>query len=159
MELLTNRIRQYLDENEVKYQCLPHRRDFTARVAAHDCHVDPQTFAKAVVLEADGKQLLAALPADYEIDLPRLKRELGAQHIGLIPESQMSELFPDCEMGAFPVLGNLYGLPVYVAPPLSEQQDITFNAGTHEEAISMPYADFERLVQPTVLSFACPAAE
>lgn len=157
MELLTNRIRQHLDQEGVKYQCLHHKRDFTARGAAHDCHVDPGTFAKAVLLEADGKSLLAALPADYEIDLPQLKQELGVQHIGLVPESEMSKRFPDCEMGAFPVLGNLYHLPVYVAPPLNEQEHITFNAGTHEEAIRMPYADFERLVKPTVLTFACPA--
>ena len=53
-------------------------------------------------------------------------------------------------MGAAPPFGSLYDLPVYVSSALAEDEHITFNAGTHEDAVRMRYADFARLVQPRV---------
>lgn len=156
MEMITNRIRQYLDQNDVQYTCLHHQRDYTARQTAHDCHLKPGDFAKVVGLNVDGRQILAVLPADHYIDLPRFKQQLGAGSIELLSEHAMSSFFPDCEVGACPPLGNLYGLSVYVAPSLTRDETITFNAGSHEEAIQVRYKDFDRLVRPAVLDFAFP---
>lgn len=157
MQLLTNRIVQHLDQKHVAYERLDHKRDYTAKQAARDCHLKPCCFAKVVGIEADGRHLLAVLPADHFVDLPRLQRLLGVNRIAMLPESALATFFPDCEVGAFPPLGNLYGLQVYVAPPLPQQEKITFNAGTHEQAIRMAYRDFDLMVRPTVLDFASPA--
>lgn len=156
MTTLNNRALKYLDEHDVIYTRLNHRRDITARQTAHDCQLKPGDFAKVVGVQADGRQLLAVLPADHFIDLPRLKWQLGVEQIGLLSESAMATFFPDCEVGACPPLGNLYGLPVYIEPALTERETITFNAGTHEDAIQMPYAAFDRLVRPTVMAFSFP---
>ena len=53
-----------------------------------------------------------------------------------------------------PPFGNLYGLEVLVDPSLAEDDEIAFNAGNHREMIRMPYAEFERLVQPRLVPFA-----
>jgi Ala-tRNA(Pro) deacylase len=45
-------------------------------------------------------------------------------------------------------------LPVYVAPGLAAEEEIAFNAGTHHEVIVMAFADYVRLVHPTILDFA-----
>lgn len=159
MGFLTNRIRQYLDQNDIAYTRLSHRRDYTARQTAHDCHLKASEFAKVVLLNADDRQILAVLPADHYVDLPRFKGLIGAGHIELLPEDAMASFFPDCEAGACPPLGNLYGLSVYVAPSLTKKQTITFNAGTHEEAIQMAYSDFEQLTRPIVMDFADPSVD
>ncbi len=159
MQLLTNRIRQYLDQNDIPYKRIPHRRDVTARQTAADCHLKPGDFAKVVGLNSDGAQILAVLPADHYIDVPRFKDLLGAGHLELLHEDAMATFFPDCETGACPPLGNLYGLTVYVAPILSKHEMITFNAGTHEEAIQMSYAEFKKLVQPIEMDFAFPSVD
>ena len=156
MALLTNRVRQYLDDHDIAYVPLKHRQDYTARQTAHDCQLKPDDFAKVVGVEADGRHVLLVLPADHFIDLPRLKWQLGVNRIGLLPENAMATFFPDCEVGACPPLGNLYGLPVYIAPALTERETIVFNAGTHEDAIQMSYAAFDRMVRPTVLDFTFP---
>ena len=52
-----------------------------------------------------------------------------------------------------PPFGNLYGMDVYMAPELTEEEEIAFNAGSHTELIKMAYKDFERLVKPKVMSF------
>ena len=61
--------------------------------------------------------------------------------------------FPDCDLGAMPPFGNLYGLDVYVADSLAEDEEIAFNAGSFTELVRMDYRDFERLVRPKVLRF------
>ena len=52
-----------------------------------------------------------------------------------------------------PPFGNLYGMDVYAAESLSENDEIAFNAGLHEEIIKLSFRDFERLVQPRVMAF------
>jgi len=156
MELITNRILQHLDHMKIPYERINHRRDYTARQTASDCSMKPACFAKVVVVEADGRKLLSVLPADHALDLGRFERLLGCDRISLLPESSLMTYFPDCELGALPALGNLYGLPVYVSPELTRQEKIAFNAGTHEQAIRMNYKDFDRMVRPTVIDFSYP---
>lgn len=53
-----------------------------------------------------------------------------------------------------PPLGPLYGQRVFVDRQLTSDSEITFNAGSHRDAIRMPYGEFERLARPTVAAFA-----
>jgi Ala-tRNA(Pro) deacylase len=71
--------------------------------------------------------------------------------VELASEEEFAGRFTDCEVGAEPPLGNIYGMPVYVDLSLREDPEIVFNAGRHDEAIRMRYADFERLVRPAAL--------
>ena len=68
----------------------------------------------------------------------------------LASEEDFKDRFPECEVGAMPPFGNIYGMDVYVAASLAEDEEIAFNAGTHTELIRLDYQDFERLVQPRV---------
>ncbi|MEN6321411.1 MAG: YbaK/EbsC family protein, partial [Syntrophaceae bacterium] len=61
------------------------------------------------------------------------------------------DIFPDCEVGAMPPFGNLYGMDVYVDQHLTEDKEIVFNAGSHSELVRMAYEDFARLVKPKVI--------
>ncbi len=96
---------------------------------------------------------MAVLPANRKILLHELEDELGAEEVRFASEEEFRGRFPDCETGAMPPFGNLYGLPVYVAPGLEFGGEITFNAGSHTEVIQMPYRDFERIVHPHHASF------
>ena len=156
MPLSTTRLVQYLDKQEVPYERRRHPRDETAEQAARDCQACPSQFAKAIAINADGSQLLAVLPADHHIDLSKLQKHLGASQIELLPEQDLVKFFPDCELGAIPALGNLYGMSVYITPVLTEQQMIVFHAGSHQEVIEMPYTSYERLVKPIVADFSSP---
>ena len=146
--MASQRLTDSLREERVDYEVLPHRQDVTASETAQDTHTPGRAFAKSVVLEADGHQALAVLPSTKQLDLQRAKTVLEAELVTLADESKMKELFPDCEVGAEPPFGNLYGLPVYVDSALAENETITFNGGRHDEAIRLRYADFERLVNP-----------
>jgi Ala-tRNA(Pro) deacylase len=97
---------------------------------------------------------MVVVPANRKVMLPELREMLGSDTVELATEAEFRERFPDCEAGAMPPFGNLYGLPVYIAKSLAEQKEIAFNAGTHDEIITMRYADFASLVIPTVLEVA-----
>ena len=59
-------------------------------------------------------------------------------------------MFLDCELGAMPPFGNLYGMEVYSDEYLTEDEEIVFSTGSHAELICLSYRDFESLVHPTV---------
>jgi Ala-tRNA(Pro) deacylase len=109
--------------------------------------------AKTVIVELDGVTAMAVLPANKKVVLQDLRELTGSDRVKFASEPDFYKKFPDCEGGAMPPFGNLYGMDVYVAESLAQNDEIAFNAGSHTEAIKMSYADFERLVQPKVLSF------
>ncbi len=91
------------------------------------------------------------VPANREVNLEMLRLATGAGSAELAQEREFRGDFPECEDGAMPPFGNLYGLEVYVEPHLAEDALIAFNAGTHTELIRMAYRDFERLAHPKLV--------
>lgn len=149
-----NKLKKYLDENGVKYLTIKHSSAFTAQEIASSAHVSGKEFAKTVMINIGDKMAMAVLPASYRIDFEKLKEIFGKQKVELATEAEFKYRFPDCEVGAMPPFGNLYDMEVFVAETLAEDENITFNAGTHSEVIKMKYADFEHLVKPRVFKFS-----
>lgn len=151
------RLENYLRENGVAYQTQHHPLAYTAQEIAASEHVPGKLFAKVVMARADDKMLMVVAPATHRVDLAAVAREVGAREARLAREEEFQQSFPDCEVGAMPPFGNLYGVPVFVDESLSEDAYIVFQAGTHTDTMSMRYADYARLVQPKVGRFAHPA--
>jgi len=145
------RLKQFLDENGVKYVTITHSPAYTAAEIAHSAHIPGKDLAKTVIVALDGKMTMAVLPANCQIDFDRLKKASGASKAQLAAEGKFQDAFPGCELGAMPPFGNLYGIDVLVAKPLSENEEIAFNAESHTELIKLAYKDFERLVSPKVV--------
>jgi Ala-tRNA(Pro) deacylase len=147
-------ILDYLDSQNVSYECVPHAQAFAAQEVAQTLHVSGKRFAKVVVLDADGRLLMAILPASHRLHLHELKEKLGVKCLEMVPEGDLAKFCPDCELGALPPFGHLYGMDVWVDRALSESEEIMFNAGSHTDAIRMKYSDFAKLAMPQVARFA-----
>jgi Ala-tRNA(Pro) deacylase len=152
--MLSPRLHSYLDQQHAPYSTLTHERTVTAQETANCAHIGNRHFAKTVMLRVDGELAMMVMPAAYRVDLTRLSRALGGRVVELAQESDFRDAFPDCELGAMPPFGNLYGMPVYVDARLAEQPEIAFNAGSHTDVVRMSYAEFERLAQPELLWMA-----
>lgn len=148
------KLREFLDAHGVKYTIIVHSPAFTAQEIAASAHISGRELAKTVAIKIDGRLAMAVLPASQRIDFERLQEAFSARQVELAREDEFASQFPDCEIGAMPPFGNLYGLEVVVAAALAEDEEIAFNAGTHRELIRMAYADFARLVQPKVVDFS-----
>ncbi len=144
------KLKQFLDANRVPYASIKHYEAFTAQEIAAAAHVRGRELAKTVMAKIDGTMAMAVLPAPKKLDVESLKDVARATTVELATEREFKDLFGDCEPGAMPPFGNLYGLKVYVDASLADDEHIAFNAGTHDELIQMPYRDFQRLVQPVI---------
>lgn len=145
------RILKHLDREGVPYNVISHPPAFSAQKIAAAAHVRGREMAKSVMVKIDGKLTMCVLPADRVLDLEHLRLATGADAAELATEAEFKDRFPDCEGGAMPPFGNLYGLPVFVSDALAVLEHVAFNAGNHREIIRLRYADFVRLVQPRVL--------
>jgi Ala-tRNA(Pro) deacylase len=150
---ISRTLKDYLDREHVHYDILPHREAYRARVIAEVLQTPAKEIAKVVVVKVEDRFVMTVLPAGWNVDLHRLREVFVTQHVRLATEDQLKELFPDCEVGAMPPFGILYGLPVYVDRALTEDEYIVFEAGSHSEAIRMRYWDFAALVFPVVEEF------
>jgi len=148
------KLREYLDNNKIKYVIISHSSAFTSQEIAASAHIPGKKLAKTVLIKIDGKMAMAVLPASDKVDFDLLKDTLGNENVRLAYEQEFMDKFPDCEIGAMPPFGNLYGLDVYVAKSLTVDEEIAFNACSHSELIRMVYSDFERLVNPKILDFS-----
>ena len=146
-----NRLRTYLDENDVRYVTMAHSQAYTAQEIAAASHIPGKAMAKTVMVKLDGRMAMVVVPALHKIDLEVLKRVSRSAQVELATEHDFKLLFPDCEPGAMPPFGHLYGLPLYMEESLKGGREIAFNAGTHTEVVKMDMADFERLAKPIVL--------
>jgi Ala-tRNA(Pro) deacylase len=147
-------IAQYLDTNQARYSVLSHPIAFTAQREAAAAHVPGHEWAKTVVCFADDEPVLAVVPAPFAVDLNRLRQTTRARSVRLARERELAALYGDCEVGAMPPFGPLYHQRVLVDKRLAADPDVSFNAGSHHDAIRMPYREFERLVRPIVAELA-----
>jgi Ala-tRNA(Pro) deacylase len=146
------RLQKCLDENVVEYEVISHKTDYRARVTARDTKTPGAEFAKTVFVMIDDRPAMAVVPASRDVALARLRDVAAAGEVCLATEDEIEAICPDCEVGAAPPFGNLYDLPVYVSLSLAADEQITFNAGTHTDAVRMRYSDFARLVDPVVIA-------
>ncbi|MFC1692330.1 aminoacyl-tRNA deacylase [Candidatus Latescibacterota bacterium] len=150
----SKKLKDFLDSNSIKYVSITHSPAYTAQEVAASSHIPGKELAKTVIIKIDGKIAMAVLPAAYGIDFHLLKKSLGAGNIELAGEQEFEKIFEECETGAMPPFGNLYGLDVYADESLAKGEEIAFNAGTHTELVKLAYRDFERLVKPKIAKFA-----
>ncbi len=146
---INDRLQRLLDETRSSYAVLPHDEAFTARGVARSVPVEGWQFAKVVVVrDAAGKDLMVVLPATRNFDLHALHRVTGCAGFQLEDERELKRLFPDCEVGAMPPFGALYGLPMYVDSCLLQSGDIFFQAGNHHEVVLMRSREYEEIARP-----------
>lgn len=147
-------VEKFLKKQGIKYDVITHPTAYTAAEEAAASHISGYEWAKTVIFfTKKDEPLMAVLAASHHVNSDMLEDLVGAGKLRLAEESDFSGLYPNCEPGAMPPLGNLYGQKVYVDQRLTEDESIVFNAGNHTEAVRMLYSDFARLVKPVVGKF------
>jgi Ala-tRNA(Pro) deacylase len=145
------KLKEFLDTQKTKYVVISHSPAYTAMEVAQSAHIPGKDLAKVVMVMLDGRMCMAVMPAIRKLDLERLRQAAEVSEARLATEDEFRKLFPECETGAMPPFGNLYGMEVYVASQLAEDEEIGFNAGSHTEVIKLRYADYAKLVGPKVV--------
>src|ERR1700742_2952720 len=132
----------YLDEQGANYRLSFHPAIYTFQDLAQSEHISGKFVIKPVLIRADGEFMLCALPASYKIDLLELRSQLHCTEVELADESALLECFPDCDLGADPPIGRLWGMPTLMDESLITGNHVMFQAGTHEQSVSMTLAEY-----------------
>jgi Ala-tRNA(Pro) deacylase len=151
-------IREYLEERRIWFELLLHRPVPSSSRRAQSVHVPGQRVAKGVLVRAGDGYVLAVLPAVSRIDLGRLSEVLGGPPVSLAGEDELGHVFGDCERGALPPFGRLYGLRTVVDASLAEGGEIVCLGNMRHEGLRLRYHDYEAIERPAVASFAVRAA-
>lgn len=149
---LSVRLREFLDSHQAQYTVTNHRPAFTANDVASAEHLPAREMAKTVVVFGDNRYHMLVVPASRQVDLHEVQGALDLRHVRLATEMELTALFPDCELGAMPPVGALYDLPLYLDSLLAHHESISFNGGTHRDAVHMAMTVYHELVRPKVVS-------
>jgi Ala-tRNA(Pro) deacylase len=142
MHTITN----YLGQRDVCFEMLVHRHTLTSRQTAREAHVPDRRIAKGVLFCDDQDYVLAVVPASRRVDAQRLCRVLGRRELALAGEDELALMFPDCEVGAVPALGEAYGVRSVVDASLRGEDDVYLEAGDHQHLVRVPGGAFQRLL-------------
>ncbi|MET1255075.1 aminoacyl-tRNA deacylase [Aliikangiella maris] len=143
---------EYLDSLLVDYSIIPHSTTFTSQETAKSVHIKGSNLGKVTVLGNDFSLFMVVIPANHRLMLNRLARMLNRTNLAIIPEAEFAGKFPECEPGAMPPFGRLYGMDVYVAKELVQLNTIVFNGGTHNLLIKINTFDFIDLSNASIIS-------
>jgi Ala-tRNA(Pro) deacylase len=146
---VNSRLLGLLAKSRIEYELMPHPEAFTAQEVAQTAHIRGRRLAKVVLVRAGRSDyVMAVVPASSHVDLELLGRISGHKHLVLATEGEIQRVFPDCELGAMPPFGNLYGLQVYLDACFAQQENFIFQAGNHHEVVRMTFPEYERLAGP-----------
>jgi Ala-tRNA(Pro) deacylase len=148
---ILNKLKMILDEAKVPYEIYNHALAYTAQEIAARQHISGNQLAKVVMIEADNQLVMGVIRANDKIALHAVEESLNVRHARLATEDEFIARFPECEIGAMPPFGHLFGLNVYVDPALAKDEYIYFNAGNHVQTVRLRYKDFAELVKPQVV--------
>lgn len=135
----------WLDSEGIEYHVDEHERAFTAMATARAEGVDPRTFEKVIWVRSDeGRDALMVVDSEDHLDLRKAREVLKSGRVKLVPEEEIEQLAPDCEPGAMPAVGSLFGIPTYADHAVREDAHISFNAGSHTVAVRVDRAAWEK---------------
>lgn len=152
--MASTKVHAFLDDHGVEYQTRTHERAVPAQQLAAAEDVSGWDVAKPVLLSVGGELVMAVVPAASYVDLAKASRVLGGNAVRLATEDEFVATFPDCEVGAEPPFGNLYGVPVFLDERLRARQRMTCRDGSHTEVITLDVADYVRAVDPEIVDIA-----
>lgn len=140
------RVQDYLADNGAAWDPVVQHGGASCAEIAYRAHVPAARVAKAVVLKDALGYVVAVIPGDAYLDVPRLGRALG-RNLELAGEDELSRLFTDCAFGAVPPLGAAYGLPTLWATNLGNEPDVYFEGGDKHTLVHMFGIEFGELMR------------
>lgn len=143
---MANTLQEYLEQRGIDYELISHPHSDSSMHTAQLAHVRGDQLAKSVVLEDDGGYLMVVVPSTHHVQLGELHKQLD-RSLGLATEAELGALFPDCETGAIPPVGDAYGMQTMLDESLAACKDIYFEAGDHSELVHLSGQEFQRLME------------
>lgn len=139
-------LQQYLDDKEIDYDVLTHKRTHSSEGTVRASHVPGDRVAKAVVLTREGGFIVAVVPACAKVRLDVIEKALHCP-VSLASEDEIAELFPDCDVGAIPPIPEAYAVEAFIDDSLDQQPDVYLEGGDRRSLIHISGEEFRGLMK------------
>ncbi|NOT02007.1 MAG: YbaK/EbsC family protein [Phycisphaerales bacterium] len=144
------KLEPFLKERGVAFEKTGHRATYTSQTMAQAEHVTGYMVAKPVIVKGDTGYAMCVVAAPDHVDLKQVGKVLKDAHVRLAGEKEMAGLFPDCELGAEPPVGAMFGMKTIMDTGLRLDEFLVMQAGSHTEAVRIRRDDWEKLCEPVV---------
>lgn len=145
MNTIPTKLYKFLKKHKAYFQIQVHPETFTSCETAESEHIRGRKLLKAVMAKANEKDIMVVIPSNRTVDLLKLSAVLDTPHVRIAEEWEFKDQFPECEPGAMPPFGHIYGIPCYGDESIREEDEVVFNAGNHKETMSISTNDFFRI--------------
>ena len=148
------KLNELLTQEGVPFETMLHPPVYTSQSLAAVDHISGHCVAKPVVVHGNSGFTMCVLPASSRLSLSRVAKLLGEEDVRLATEAEMADVCPDCELGAEPPIGSLFGLTTIMDEALRHEEFLVFQAGDHTSSVRVRREDYERIASPKVESIA-----
>lgn len=144
---ISNKLQLYLKQHDVSYQLISHPHSACSMESAEKAHVPGDALAKGILVKEEGEYLLVVVPSDYYVELDSLHKLLGKE-VEMAHEADLIDLLPDCELGAIPATGHVFGIKTLWDPntTLGKEEQVYFEAGDHQHLVQVSGKQFHELM-------------
>jgi prolyl-tRNA editing enzyme YbaK/EbsC (Cys-tRNA(Pro) deacylase)/nitrite reductase/ring-hydroxylating ferredoxin subunit len=144
-------VAEHLERQAIPFESVTHAPADSALEEARSLGIAADAVVKTVVLTTRSGHALAVVPANRRLSMRLTRRATGDAHVRLATEGELQADFPAFELGAFPPLGSLLHLPVFVDPEVMDHERVAFAAGSQTESVAVRAADVFAPEHPTVV--------
>lgn len=142
---MSPRIAAHLCKIGVHFDLVSHAHSRSSKQSAAAAQLPLEKIAKAIIICDGDRYRMCVIPAHHRLMLDRINSHMHS-HYRLATEEELAALFDDCEVGAVPALGQVYGMPVSWDEELNDTQDIYLESGDHEHLIHLNHGAFLELM-------------
>ncbi|MEH6567484.1 MAG: YbaK/EbsC family protein [Halioglobus sp.] len=138
-------VHDHLNRKGVMYDVLNHPHSRSSLESARLAQVPADQVAKGVLTHDGENYLLCVIPSNHRLSISSLNESMNG-NFTLVSEHRLGEFFDDCEIGAIPALGQIYGLHVLWDEALVNTDDLYIESGDHENLIHVTRSGFMELM-------------
>lgn len=138
-------VHEHLNRKGVNYELLNHPHSRCSLESARLARIPPEQVAKGVLTHDGENYLLCVIPSNHRLSISWLNKCMNGK-FKLVSEHRLGEFFNDCEVGAIPALGQVYGLHVIWDESLVDRDDLYIESGDHENLIHVSKSGFMELM-------------
>lgn len=152
---LNSMIKEYLDDQRVQYEEISHPQVLTTIEEAKAVNVDADEVAKTLVVHvADklGDLALIVIPGGRKVSRIKMREVFANKHARLLTEEELSEDFPQFELGAVPPLAELFDLPIYFDERILAHETVVISGGTHTDSLKIDIQDLFNLAESVLVN-------
>lgn len=153
-----NKIILHLKNNKIAFTHLVHSPTYTSAQSALSRGDKLESGAKAILYKIEKEYYLFVLAAHKKLDTKKIKthfktQEKKAKNTRFATEQELFEL-TGLVSGAVPPFGKpILNFELFVDPSLLKNTEISFNAGSLTNSITIQLKDYLKIATPTIFEF------